>query len=94
MWRSMPPPARFGFCAGPGLWRAELLIEDDGRGFGIRRGSGRCCGPCIRRRSRMGGNGLKNMRNRLREIGGECVIESVPGKGTRVLFRFAERQSW
>ncbi len=33
------------------------------------------------------GNGLRNMRHRLEEIGGECDIRSAPGSGTNVTFR-------
>jgi signal transduction histidine kinase len=33
-----------------------------------------------------GGNGLANMRKRLEGIGGECQVDSAPGKGTRVKF--------
>jgi len=32
------------------------------------------------------GNGLKNMRERLSEVGGACGIESSPGQGTRITF--------
>lgn len=35
-----------------------------------------------------GGNGLENMRARLQEEGGEMVLISVPGKGTRIRFIF------
>jgi len=77
-----------------GFGGLELLIEDDGRGFAYDAEEDAAAVHAYAEGRRMGGNGLKNMRNRLREIGGECVIESVPGKGTRVLFRFAERQSW
>jgi signal transduction histidine kinase/ligand-binding sensor domain-containing protein len=69
----------------------ELLIEDDGKGF-----------TCIQRATepvvtsagmlrRSGGNGLDNMRDRLAGIGGACVIESAPGRGTRVRFRIVEK---
>jgi signal transduction histidine kinase len=34
--------------------------------------------------SRSSGNGLKNMQRRSQEIGGQLVIESVPGGGTVV----------
>jgi signal transduction histidine kinase len=57
----------------------ELSIEDDGKGFKV--GSG----------ERADRNGLDNMRSRLAEIGGACVIESEPGRGTCVRFRMAER---
>ena len=33
------------------------------------------------------GLGLENLRHRLKELGGECLIESGPGKGTQVTFR-------
>lgn len=33
------------------------------------------------------GNGLHNLASRFGEIGGTCVIQSEPGKGTRALFR-------
>jgi signal transduction histidine kinase len=32
------------------------------------------------------GNGLVNMRARLKEIGGTCTIDSAPGAGTKVTF--------
>jgi signal transduction histidine kinase len=57
----------------------ELSIEDDGKGFKTEQGE------------QAGRNGLDNMRSRLAEIGGSCVIESEPGKGTLIYFRMAER---
>ena len=57
----------------------ELLIEDDGQGFKTEQGE------------RAGRSGLANIRSRLAEIGGSCVIESDIGKGTCVRFRMAER---
>jgi signal transduction histidine kinase len=50
-----------------------LAVIDDG------------CGFEIDQRSTLG-NGLCNMRQRLADIGGECRIESKPGKGTCVSF--------
>ena len=32
------------------------------------------------------GNGLKNMRQRLQEIGGRCEIQSTPGAGAEIKF--------
>ena len=32
------------------------------------------------------GNGLFNMRDRMEQIGGRCLIESAPGQGTRAVF--------
>jgi len=60
-----------------------LTLEDNGRGFSLReaqRGSAAEGG-------RTGfGNGLSNMRRRLTTIGGQCDIESVPGRGTKLTF--------
>jgi signal transduction histidine kinase len=50
-----------------------LAIEDDGQGFATAFPSAR-------------GNGLSNMRQRLKELDGVCRVESAPGVGTRVLF--------
>lgn len=60
----------------------EMKITDNGRGFEMsalpaKNGQGR------------GGNGLKNMRQRLAAIGGECFISSQPGVGTTVAVRIA-----
>ncbi|MEI7953980.1 MAG: ATP-binding protein [Verrucomicrobiota bacterium] len=55
----------------------EVSINDDGRGF--------YQAQCTRATN---GNGLSNMHDRLEKIGGECLIESVPGKGTRVTLRW------
>jgi signal transduction histidine kinase len=57
----------------------ELSITDDGKGFELEQGE------------RAGRNGLANMRSRLAEIGGACLIESELGKGTRIYFRLTER---
>jgi len=51
-----------------------ITVEDDGRGF-----------DAVAARAEH--NGLANMRARLKGAGGECVIESQPGKGCRVGFR-------
>ncbi len=57
----------------------EIGIEDDGRGFGD--GS---------TKPRPGtGNGLDNMRERMKSVGGELVLETRPGTGTSVTFRIA-----
>lgn len=50
-----------------------LSVTDDGCGFDVGKTSGL-------------GNGLGNMCQRLADIGGECRIESKPGKGTCVSF--------
>lgn len=52
-------------------------IEDDGRGFDPATGSQRAGG----------GNGLENMRERMRQVGGACEMRSQLHGGTRVTFR-------
>jgi anti-sigma regulatory factor (Ser/Thr protein kinase) len=51
-----------------------LLYEDNGIGFDIENASS--------------GNGLHNMRQRGRALGGELMITSTPGKGTRITLAF------
>lgn len=61
-----------------------IAIRDNGRGFL----PAVCADPPSKspaNGSKRIGNGLKNMRKRLGEIGGECQIESVPTQGTTVL---------
>jgi two-component system sensor histidine kinase DevS len=48
-----------------------VTITDDGRGFAVRRARGR-------------GQGLQNMRDRARGLGGRLAITSAPGQGTRL----------
>ena len=52
-----------------------MLIKDNGKGFDTSQASE--------------GNGLKNMKKRAGEIGGQLVIESGPGKGTEIQLRVA-----
>lgn len=54
----------------------EMLIQDDGKGYGP--------GPSTDDRQR---HGLGNMRRRAEAMGGTLVVESHPGRGTRVLLR-------
>lgn len=56
-----------------------ILVKDDGCGFAPVQSSG--------------GNGLANMRRRLAQVGGSCLLESNPGAGTTVSFR-ANINSW
>jgi len=56
--------------------RSPLLVvtvEDDGRGFDLDRG-------------RTAGNGLANLVERMRDIGGTCRITAAPGAGCRIEF--------
>jgi signal transduction histidine kinase len=50
----------------------ELEVEDDGTGLP----------PAV-----TPGIGLVSMRERAAEVGGTCIVESLPGRGTRVLAR-------
>jgi signal transduction histidine kinase len=52
----------------------EMTVKDDGCGF--------------KSSDANSGHGLSNMKRRLEEMGGECVVESKPGSGTMVHFRF------
>jgi signal transduction histidine kinase len=52
----------------------KILLKDDGRGF--------------EQSSQGGGNGLTNMKQRMESIGGQCLIEGEPGKGTSVHLQF------
>jgi signal transduction histidine kinase len=62
------------------VWGLELAIEDNGQGFE----TGAAAAD---------GDGLRNLRQRLAGIGGECQIESRPGAGTRVMLRLPWRQN-
>lgn len=59
-------------------------IEDDGIGFDPARVDAAATGKDPLRIA--SGNGLANMRKRIEGIGGECQVDSTPGKGTRVKF--------
>lgn len=54
----------------------EVRIIDNGLGF------------TLDASTKPRGNGLRNMRFRLEEIGGSCEITSAPGRGTQVVLRF------
>ena len=58
----------------------ELSIADNGKGFNIP-------APNTQPRGGRSGNGLKNMRQRLSGIGGECFVSSRPKAGTCVTIR-------
>jgi len=55
----------------------ELIVSDNGVGL-RRRGEAK---------TTWGGFGLRLMRERVEEIGGSLVLQSVPGQGTRVIAR-------
>jgi signal transduction histidine kinase/streptogramin lyase len=72
----------------PGDTGFELLVADNGRGLV----SARPGFPEADGASRPAtGNGLNNMHTRMREIGGECDVQSAPGQGTRICFRVISR---
>jgi ligand-binding sensor domain-containing protein/signal transduction histidine kinase len=56
----------------------EIEISDDGKGFVVPAGVANQAAP--------DGDGLTNMLQRLKDIGGQCHIESAPGAGTRIKF--------
>jgi signal transduction histidine kinase len=53
----------------------RIEIEDNGRGLGQTPDSA-------------GADGLRNMRQRMKEIGGECLIESRAGSGMKITMIF------
>ncbi len=54
-----------------------LSVQDDGKGFN----------EALVAENKWGGNGLKNMRHRAKEINGELMIETEENKGTLILFK-------
>jgi signal transduction histidine kinase len=60
-----------------------LAIQDNGRGFAMAAEREQTGGHAA---GREGGNGLKNMKHRMAEVGGDCEITSLPGQGTKVRF--------
>jgi len=61
-----------------------LIVEDNGSGFAIEPAAGQSFGS---QTSAGRGHGLRNIRQRLTEIGGACEIVSQPGQGTRISLR-------
>jgi signal transduction histidine kinase len=60
-----------------------ITIQDDGRGFSARSADAK----------RQGGFGLAGMSERVRVLGGEQTITSVPGEGTTITIRLNAKQS-
>jgi signal transduction histidine kinase/streptogramin lyase len=58
----------------------RIIIHDNGKGMN---GEFEKCGS----------DGLRNMSQRMEEIGGQCLIETAPGKGTRVSLTFPIRSN-
>jgi signal transduction histidine kinase len=63
-------------------------MQLDGREFQVSIADHGCGFDPARPAAATGGNGLANMRERLANIGGECRIESAPGRGTTVILRW------
>jgi signal transduction histidine kinase len=59
----------------------EIIVSDNGRGFIFSANGATTVDATIAL-----GNGLRNMRQRLAEIGGDCSIKSEPGRGTAIRF--------
>jgi signal transduction histidine kinase len=51
-----------------------MIITDNGKGFDVVKNN-------------LGGNGMKNMEIRAKEIGAKIEITSWPGKGTRIFLK-------
>jgi signal transduction histidine kinase len=61
-----------------------LVIEDNGQGM-TGNGNGNGDGNAIGNSDRLSsGHGLPNLEQRLAAIGGHCIFDSAPGRGTRV----------
>jgi signal transduction histidine kinase len=63
----------------------EINVADNGRGFEVN--GPVTSGSARHERGVPSGNGLRNMRQRLADVGGECLIRSRPGNGTMVSLR-------
>lgn len=61
--------------------RLEVAVSDDGRGFD----------PAT---VQAGNDGLANMQERLKNLGGSCTVTSEPGKGTMVRFVAPIPERW
>jgi signal transduction histidine kinase len=77
---SLPPGA---FC---------VTVTDNGAGFIQEKSADGVMGRANPGHGRRISNGLYNMRQRLADIGGDCVIESLPGRGTSVRLTIPLRQ--
>ena len=72
---------RVEMAAGPS--RFEITVADNGCGFDAAAAE-RTAASGAADRTKRGGNGLRNMRKRLDEIGGQSAISSRPGGGATV----------
>ena len=58
----------------------ELTVQDNGAGFEKEK--------VDQSSQSLSGNGLRNMEMRATEMKGSCIIDSEPGRGTRVILSF------
>jgi ligand-binding sensor domain-containing protein/signal transduction histidine kinase len=70
----------------PDVGAARIEIRDNGRGFQSDLFLNPPNGP-----SHTHGNGLNNLQNRAHAVGGQCLIQSEPGQGTRIELTFPSR---
>jgi signal transduction histidine kinase len=73
--------ARVAITYSPSVF--EIVVSDNGKGFVPPVGAAGGAGP-----GSESGNGLRNMRQRLANLGGNCHLNSAPGQGTTVRFVF------
>lgn len=64
--------------------QVEMEVRDNGRGFNFN-GLQFINKKGLQPQTGSGGMGLTNMRERLEQLGGKLIVESLPGKGTRLL---------
>ena len=68
------------------LPKFEISVADNGRGFALPAPAAAVSSRPPGTRGRIG-NGLRNMRQRLADVGGECIINSQPEHGTTVAMK-------
>ena len=61
----------------------EIRVEDNGCGFAVEAVISAPADPAALIEKRIG-NGMKNLQQRLADVGGKCTIRSQPGQGTTV----------
>ena len=62
--------------------RLRVAVRDNGRGFEMDR---------LRHRGRRAGDGLRNMEQRARKLGGRLALRSEPGRGTEARVEIPRR---
>jgi signal transduction histidine kinase len=66
-----------------GTDRFAIVVTDNGQGFDVAAAE-QAVAPGAVNRTKRGGNGLLNMRQRLADIGRHCTLVSQSGEGTTV----------